>query len=195
VKEFDQFPGGGHDFPLRPGETIVVATDAIDHRALFPNALDLRSAKFEFHGNADVDNPAVPNMANLGPFEAFYGHGNFFNGTGGVFAIARPLDIGTLRRQLSPTGTDFRFVPKSQLLDAVAFRGVNDYGHTPCARMVDPAIVRDDARLLDGAPDPFLQSVSRRIYYVRPDGRPFLQNTRSAQADLHVTSRTPGRIE
>jgi hypothetical protein len=194
ARNFDRFPGRGRDYPLGSGKTVVIATDAIDHRPLFKNAIDLSHADFEYRGSSDVDNPGVPDMINLGPFAAFYGHGTFFSSVSAVVALVRPSDIDAFKRQISPTGAEYRLIPRDQLLDAIAIRYINAAKYKPCDRMVDPSIVHDDAPLLGLPPDPFLQSVNRRIYFVRPDGRPVLQNTRSSLSDLIIGERTPGRI-
>ena len=59
-----QFPGGGRDYLIQPGQAKVVAMDAIDHRPASPETmqLDLSAADFELIGREDVDNPFVPNM-------------------------------------------------------------------------------------------------------------------------------------
>jgi len=61
------FPGSGQDFPIQPGEFVVCAEDAIDHRINAPNSVDLSNSKFEFYKDdaPDVDNPAVPNMIRI----------------------------------------------------------------------------------------------------------------------------------
>lgn len=61
------FPGTGHDFPIQPGEFVVCAEDAIDHRINAPNSIDLTHSAFEFYKDdaPDVDNPAVPNMIRI----------------------------------------------------------------------------------------------------------------------------------
>lgn len=52
------------EYPVQPGDFIVVADNAIDHRP--SNGFDLRNADFEFPSTnpalGHVDNPAVPNM-------------------------------------------------------------------------------------------------------------------------------------
>ncbi len=57
--------GSGTQYPVQPGDFIVVADNAIDHTA--SNGFDLRNADFEFPSNnpslGHVDNPAVPNAA------------------------------------------------------------------------------------------------------------------------------------
>ena len=56
-------PGNGKDFPIAPGKSIVVAEDAINHKELNPNSIDLRTADFEIYNDDmdDVDNPSVKN--------------------------------------------------------------------------------------------------------------------------------------
>ncbi|WP_285269929.1 DUF4876 domain-containing protein [Kaistella rhinocerotis] len=57
--------GSGTQYPVQPGDFIVVADNAIDHTA--SNGFDLRNADFEFPSSnpslGHVDNPAVPNAA------------------------------------------------------------------------------------------------------------------------------------
>jgi len=66
-----KFPGtpGGNDYPLEPGEYIVIATDAYDHSQTVTNAVDLSHADFEFFNQYrnDYDNPDVPNLLNIIP--------------------------------------------------------------------------------------------------------------------------------
>jgi len=65
------FPGGGTDYPLEPGQNIVVATRAINHSARelgdgdVASPVDLSNADWEIYikGSAqDTDNPDVPNL-------------------------------------------------------------------------------------------------------------------------------------
>ncbi len=61
------FPGTGSDYPIQPGEFVVCAEDAIDHRINAPNSVDLSHSAFEFYKDdaPDVDNPAAPNMIRI----------------------------------------------------------------------------------------------------------------------------------
>lgn len=65
VKAVMVLPGSGTDYPVQPGDFIVVADNAIDHRVNASTAFDLSKADFEFPSTnpklASVDNPAVPN--------------------------------------------------------------------------------------------------------------------------------------
>jgi hypothetical protein len=67
-----QFPGEpltGREYPIEPGQFIVVAADAIDHSEYIAKALDLHNADWEFvdHYGGDIDNPDVPNVENILP--------------------------------------------------------------------------------------------------------------------------------
>lgn len=72
------FPGSGTDYPVEPGQEVVVAVNAIDHTELNPNGCDLSKADFEFWDDSenpdyqDADNPNVPNMDNWYDYSASY---------------------------------------------------------------------------------------------------------------------------
>lgn len=66
-----QFPGTpltGTQYPINPGEYIVVAGDALDHSQYIDAALDLSNAGWEFYNPyaGEVDNPAL-NVSNILP--------------------------------------------------------------------------------------------------------------------------------
>lgn len=62
-----KFPGSGREYPIKPGEYIVCAEDAIDHRISAPKSIDLSKANFDFYksDSPDLDNPEVPNMIRI----------------------------------------------------------------------------------------------------------------------------------
>ncbi|RKY49206.1 MAG: hypothetical protein DRP88_00285 [Candidatus Neomarinimicrobiota bacterium] len=66
-----QFPGEplvGREYPVPPGTFVVLAVDAIDHREIVPQSIDLSNADWEFKNSrdfGDVDNPDVPNIDNI----------------------------------------------------------------------------------------------------------------------------------
>lgn len=61
-------PGKGHDVPVEPGKSLIIANNAQNHLATNPNSFDLSGADFEWYdkstsaANQDVDNPDVPNL-------------------------------------------------------------------------------------------------------------------------------------
>jgi hypothetical protein len=62
-------PGSGTDHPVAPGESFVIAIDAVNYKEINPNSIDLSNADFEIIYNnsnmSDTDNPDVPNMENI----------------------------------------------------------------------------------------------------------------------------------
>ena len=68
-----QFPGTpvtGRQYPIAPGEFVVVAADAVNHQAWIPESIDLSVADWEFFnplGN-DYDNTEVPNIVSINPY-------------------------------------------------------------------------------------------------------------------------------
>jgi hypothetical protein len=66
-----QFPGTpvtGEQYPIYPGQLVVVAADAIDH-SLYAHAVDLSGADWEFFNplGSDYDVPGVPNVVSIHP--------------------------------------------------------------------------------------------------------------------------------
>ena len=130
-------PGAGHDVPVRPGEELVIALTAIDHRPINPNSFDLSKADFEIydkcsHPEGDQDNPKIPNLVNwYANFE-----GTFVMHTRGVksYALARPMvdmktymtkyryKFGYIFRQgdiVVPMNEREYFMPNTWIIDAV----------------------------------------------------------------------------
>ncbi len=67
-----QFPGTpttGRDYPMLPGQFVVIASDAIDHTMWNAKSVDLSDADFECFNpiGSDYDNPHVPNLTRLRP--------------------------------------------------------------------------------------------------------------------------------
>ncbi len=113
-KSIWMFPGTGRDYPIQPGQFVVCAEDAIDHRMNAPLSVDLSSAPFEFYKDdaPDIDNPAVPNMIRI-----YQEAGNdwLIGGEKGALAIARfPAD------SLIPYNDEF-LIPYTAVLDAVEY--------------------------------------------------------------------------
>ena len=67
-----QFPGipvTGREYPIAPGEIIVIASDAMDHTMWSENSVDLSNAHWETYNphKADYDNLNVPNLLSINP--------------------------------------------------------------------------------------------------------------------------------
>jgi hypothetical protein len=186
-----QLPGPGNDYPLPPGGTAVLATDAIDHRPLFSEGLDLRSADFEFYGGGgDVDNPAVPNAEDVGVNHDPVGHGLLFTGLGRVAFVARPFDLASA---LVETAGDVRLerIPASDLLDVMAMKTTYQAAYPECPQLVYPSFDREAARLLGGRPEDDLLAYRRRTLPFTIGGQVVEQYTRTSAWDFGVAPRSP----
>jgi len=194
ARYFDSVPGSGHTYPLAPGRTAVLATDAIDHSAVVPGGLDLSHADFEFIGEADVDNPSVPNLVDIGVASfPWFGHGPIFAlNAEAVPFVALPIDVQALPRQRIPTGEEYVRVPRDRLLDVVAGNPTFQFQWVPCPHLVHGNFDRHPARMLTLAYKVVeVLSAHRKAAVVRPDGRVVLQHTRSGIADFYLAPRTP----
>ncbi|MBD8488107.1 DUF4876 domain-containing protein [Echinicola sp. CAU 1574] len=140
-----QVPGDGDDYPLEPGESIVIAQSAQNHKAPFTDTegetisvqnpaltVDLSGAEFEVYvadviSNpmpSDIDNPGVPNMI------AHYIFGRDFlldnPGRDSYLIFRMDGDINDLPTYADPTDreitseTDVKIqVPKEYIIDGV----------------------------------------------------------------------------
>jgi hypothetical protein len=193
---FDSLPGTGHDYPLAPGATAVIATDAIDHSGMVSGGLDLRGANFEFVGTADADNPGVPNTVSIGPTPYWFGHGLFLNELlDEVVFVALPVDVAALPRERTPQDqNEYARVPRDRMLDVIALLSVFQFPEPLCPHLVHRNFDRYRARLMQDDMEEFFHSISRKVAYTRADGRKILQHTRTSNTDLFLGPRTPGQL-
>jgi hypothetical protein len=193
---FESFPGRGRDYPIAPGQVVVVATDAIDHRPFFPNALDLSRADFEFSGPNDVDNPRAPNLVDIGLISHSFGHGLYFPGLGVVAILALPVDPGTLEVRQHYGTAYYAGIPRSRILDVLWIGSdFRDANYAECPRLVHAAFDRaaSRARGTDEIAE-YSYSLSRRVISGPFAGHRVLQHSRTGFADFVRTARTPGSL-
>ena len=196
---FEAFPGAGTDYPLQPGHTVLVARDAIDHTALHDGTLDLSDADFEFYGYAEVDNPTVPNMVDVGLRPVFDGHGLLFPSQPVVF-VAEPVDVSSLQpHKLDNSGVEVVRIPTDKILDVTMiladFNTVAAYGNPECPLLIHPVHDRMEGHIGYGeSEEDWDLAIHRRVAGVRSDGRVILQRTRTTALDFCVAPRSPWRI-
>ena len=192
---YQEFPGRGTDYPVLPGHTVVLATDAINHGAFYPAGLDLSRADFESAGVSDADNPAVPNTIDTGYDGGLGGHGLFFGALGSVAFVSLPLDEATLitTRYLGTSSSLYPRVPRERLLDVIALRSEYTGGFAECTAIISSLLDREPFRGRGTDEEvEFRHSVERRASPVRIQGRTILQRTRTSRADFIRGDRTPG---
>jgi hypothetical protein len=190
---FHQLPGRGTDYPLLPGRSVVLATDAIDHRPLYPLGLDLHAADVEFYaGASDVDNPAVPNAVDVGVGYQPLGHGLLWSaaGLGAIAWVARSFDLTTVHTDII-VGRTWARIPAEALLDVAADQTTYQGEYAACARVVNPRFDRQPVHLL-GANywDDTLAYRRRRLPFTI-GGHVVLQYTRTSAWDFGVVPLSP----
>ena len=170
-----QFPGSGKEYPIKPGEFIVVAQDAIDHRLSHPKSIDLRTADFEYYNERtdgrDLDNPEVKNMIKIKmgtQFDWNYGVGS------DAIILARVPDINTLGQD----GDGNLLIPVETVLDGVEWIADLDMSK----KRLLPSI---DVSATGGVPNYSGKSVERKI--IRMIGsRAVLSDMNNSAIDFEV---------
>ncbi|MFQ5691031.1 MAG: hypothetical protein ACE5HQ_12255 [Gemmatimonadota bacterium] len=199
VEFIHRFPGTGSEHPVTPGQTVLVALDAVDHSQVDGRFPDLRQADFEFFGPADVDNPAVPNMPEVGIRPWFQGHGlRFFIRHN--FFLARPVDVAGLPHRVyhNSGAGDIEFVriPADALIDVVATapnNALQERQFPPCpgARLPSEFDALEGGFTTGGVD---LLYSAQRIPIGTVDGRVILQDTNTSAVDFMRALYTPGRL-
>ena len=196
---FHQFPGSGAEYPLAPGDIAVVAVDAIDHSQIHPSFPDLTHADFELLGPADVDNPAVPNMPDIGLEYDRYGHGMTL-GPFNTYFLSQPVDIETLPRAspwAPPYVREYVRFPREALLDVLAAQenhALHEQKYLHCLEQVHRDYDRLAGGFTKGAGADLEYSVQRLVIDTTPDGRAILQDTNTSGVDLVRALYTVGTL-
>ena len=63
-------PGDGQQYPVEPGQSLLICDNAINHKEINPNSFDLSEADFEWwaeSSNPDYTDPDNPDVTNLIP--------------------------------------------------------------------------------------------------------------------------------
>lgn len=127
------FPGSGHDYPIQPGQEVLVAVNAVNHKEFNSQSIDLSNADFEIYDESsnpdftDTDNPNVTNLVNWYDYSASYFgmHNRGFK----AYAICRPtVDAQTFINNYKYTYTYlFTFGEYAFDMDGEAYKVPNDW--------------------------------------------------------------------
>ncbi|KPJ92373.1 MAG: hypothetical protein AMS18_07550 [Gemmatimonas sp. SG8_17] len=195
---FHQFPGSGTEYAVAPGQSILVAQDAVDHTVVHPNLPDLTVADFELEGPADVDNPEVPNMPYVGLASLiFQPHGVLISCVLNPCFLAAAADPASLERTPYPSNLEWARIPMEAVIDVVSagiWVPAYDRIGNPCAIAVGGDMDRLEYPSYPIYYDPFL-AFQRKVLRVSAQGRPILQDVNVSFVDLWEGPRSPGSIE
>lgn len=194
-----QFPGTGQDYPLYPGESVIIAQEAADHTknqggtgeyALMDNS----KVEFEaWSGNPQRDNPDVPNLK----YVYWSGRVNTLQWLTSVFGSAfclyqpgRALSyedtsywkLGETTQHPVGSSTEYARIPAEQILDGVELIPTS----TALNMKRIPGFVDAGAASVEAAY--VNKSVCRKVIGYRDDGSPIYQDTNDSSADFEVMS-------
>ena len=196
AKYIHRFPGTGNDYPLAPGQTVVVALDAVDLSTVHPNLPDLSHADFELEGSADADNPEVPNLPEVGPRLWPYDHGVEPRSNAPLF-LAQPHDLGSLVRQKDPFwGSEWVRIPTESVLDVVNADPMSPNVDV----LIDPPCALFVPRSMDRLAGVWKLNIHDATYTMQRktlqiiDGRFVLQDVNTSFVDFTEAKRSPGSI-
>lgn len=193
-----QIPGNGTDYPVEPGESIVIAQWGTDHRVESLSAgdskVDLSGADFEalegesemFDGTVITDNVAINMIAVVNP--RGYSTPQWLTSvSGSQYIIFKPTSPLRTSDFLVATNDDTGMstaleIPISYVIDAVqAVSGPERLNFLGLPTMLDAGTIWVDS------PGSYTgQSISRKILSTEDDGRVVYQDTNNTSSDFQV---------
>lgn len=185
-----QFPGTGTDYPVMPGESVVVAQEPRDHTVNNPNSYDNSMADFQtWTGNASRYNPDVPNLTCI-----FYTNWNSMQWLTSVFGAAFCVfkapagttvdeayykDPAHYQTEVEKT-SKYAKIPADWVLDGVELLTNMSAMHMKrIPGFVDAGGTSVEATYCG-------KSVSRKVVEKRSDGTPKYQDTNNSTDDFQV---------
>lgn len=183
-----QVPGNGTDYPLLPGESIIIAQMAANHQieSLNPACpVNLLSAEFETFINTTAiisDNPAH-NM-NIAWWESYRVPQWLVPVFGGAYAMFFPdenTDFSVWTKQVNSSAVA-KEIPLDLIIDAVEL--VNDATKIQQKRI--PSTLDAGATFVSGTYRG--ESVSRKIRETKEDGRVIYWDTNNTSEDFQVNA-------
>lgn len=190
------FPGSGKEHQILPGKQVVVAANAIDNRELNTNSFDLRDANYELNlGGVDVDNPQVPDLANVNG--TMFMHDRGFRS----YVLARLPEGMTPENFIAENNYEYTYIggtgnvmtndgvkiPNTWVLDAVNLSVASEFVWTLTAPSLDISWtycgkVNSDATR-------YGKSVRRKVVYTNPDGRVVLLDNNDSAKDFEAEAK------
>lgn len=199
VKGVMVLPGTGNQYPVQPGDFIVIADNAINHKNNTSTAYDLHNADFEFPSTnpslGQVDNPSVPNVEVIYTqmtYNMFFLHNRGFES----YVIARfpaGQDKSTfLQNQKynytyqnsagTVTSKSAYAIPNSWIVDAVNNSIPTKFVHTLTSASIDAGWT--SAGTIDNDATRYGKSVRRKVLGKMQNGKTLYSDTNNSSNDF-----------
>ena len=191
-----RFPGSGTQYPVQPGEAVVLAFDAIDHSQNRSWQLDLSDADFEFRTDSDADNPSVPDLRDVGPRKALQSGIQFISGWHPAWLARSVEPTGLPEARVLAPGSDDTFVrlPTADIADVLdPITGEPGAPFTICPRSMHPNFSALPY-VWKRRPNAHRMSQQRRPIGIAPGGWTILLDTNTSSVDWFEETRTPGDV-
>lgn len=210
VQAIYTIPGSGTDFPVQPGEELILCDTGIDHRVANGNSFDLSNADFEWFdvstspSHLDIDSPTVPNLDKWYCYTQsfFLLHNRGFK----AWALARiPIDMEEYLAQYMyrynyeviveagtyPMSQQAYKIPNEWIVDAVNCSVEAEYAWNVTHSSLDRGYAY--CGTMDHDKTRYFHSVRRKMLYLK-DGHPVLKDTNNSSEDFN-SQVTPSEIE
>lgn len=197
------FPGSGKDYPLQPGQSIVLANNATNHKELAPagnNCPDLSNADWEIvipntkKGDPDYPAPNVEVIFQNNTSMVAFGLGTFARAyliahcPEGVTPQEFAADLANIQTMPGLTATrEYLMVPSKYVIDAVDMWRSNKSEYYPTF------LPQDDAQGVIASNTWEGKCIRRKVTKIE-NGRAYYQDTNNSSNDfLNNQPLTPGQ--
>ncbi|KAB1228518.1 DUF4876 domain-containing protein [Chryseobacterium viscerum] len=190
-----RIPGNGTMYPVKAGESIIIAEDAINHKDFNPSSINLSNANFQIfkEDSDDIDNPAVPKMVNV--FEKMVIHTQGYY----AYALARMPQGMTNQALIGQNSYTYTYnltiggdvypmdgtavkIPNEWIIDAVNISVQDSFQWLVTSPSLDMGWT--SVTTFDGDKNRFGKAVRRKVTGKTIDGKNILKDTNNSTADF-----------
>lgn len=190
-----RIPGTGNTYPVKAGESIIIAEDAINHKEFNTLSINLSHANFQIfkEDSDDIDNPAVPKMVNV--FEKMVIHTQGYY----AYALARMPQGMTNESLIAQNSYTYQYsltfggdvypmdgtavrIPNEWITDAVNLSVQDSFQWVVTSPSLDMGWTSVSA--FDGDTNRFGKAVRRKVIGKSLEGKNILKDTNNSTADF-----------
>lgn len=190
-----RIPGTGNTYPVKAGESIIIAEDAINHKEFNSLSINLTNANFQIfkEDSDDIDNPAVPKMVNV--FEKMVIHTQGYY----AYALARMPQGMTSDALIAQNSYTYQYtltfggetypmdgtavkIPNEWITDAVNLSVQDSFQWVVTSPSLDMGWTSVSA--FDGDKNRFGKAVRRKVIGKNIEGKNLFKDTNNSTADF-----------